>query len=620
MINERFQESDDVVTKVSVTPDVIRLDWAYTERAMYVDMFTPEWTLWDQKIIGVVSATLGSPIIHVVSTSDVVVGNEYIIEGSNTTQIIRVQAVDSVAKTVTAYSALSANYSSGVLKRSNFLLYTGYAEGRYAKYYYLGPLDLGNRDSDKKVIIRRLDNNATLNVYYRKSSSANWVSASVTHGTADAFSVVEDVYSLGGSRGLTDIKLISNIAGYTESLILYSVFVIDPDIFKTISTSTIFYLSTEGSDSNGDGSESSPWYSIDKVMDYLSPYWISSEVSVTIRIAAGHYSYSAPTTIYHPCGDRIFIEGEYKLDVDITGFVSATAGPLDSETGLVSWSVVLDVGTTLGTFEYSVGDYLLIHSNSTPGTLCVLHGCHKIISVDQGTGYIGIIIKYPNTIQFPTPALCSFKGYLLKTVLQYSNSGIFLNGKRRIGAISNLAIEGSSASATSGYAGICGYFQDVVTLRRVGIVNFNKGIYINSLLVHGYGTVSAEGTESDGATAISGCYYGYIVENMVSTVRALAAGNVIGFWSRSLSNYTFRNIGCIATGNVSYGIRCDGGRLNATGCIIGDNAPVQGCSIYAGKAGYVLAANYSLIGENNSGTIMSPAVNTVGNEQGYIDT
>lgn len=76
---------------------------------------------------------------------------------------------------------------------------------------------------------------------------------------------------------------------------------------RAIYEDVTFYLATTGEDLTGDGSSSSPWYSLEKVFDYLRGKTIYSEV--TISIGEGTFTGLGEVLINHPDSNYITISG-----------------------------------------------------------------------------------------------------------------------------------------------------------------------------------------------------------------------------------------------------------------------------------------------------------------------
>ena len=68
-----------------------------------------------------------------------------------------------------------------------------------------------------------------------------------------------------------------------------------------------FHLETSGDDTTGNGTSAAPWYSLHKVMEYISKYRIILDGQVIIELGPGNYMYSTPLVIDHPDSARIKI-------------------------------------------------------------------------------------------------------------------------------------------------------------------------------------------------------------------------------------------------------------------------------------------------------------------------
>ena len=72
-----------------------------------------------------------------------------------------------------------------------------------------------------------------------------------------------------------------------------------------IGSNTTFYVTTTGNDSTGDGSSGSPWATIGKAAEYLSERRIKKDVSVTVSVGSGTYTFTSNQKIAHPQGSQI---------------------------------------------------------------------------------------------------------------------------------------------------------------------------------------------------------------------------------------------------------------------------------------------------------------------------
>jgi len=82
------------------------------------------------------------------------------------------------------------------------------------------------------------------------------------------------------------------------------------DNATAITQNSTFYVATDGSDVDGDGSQLKPWATPHRAMAALSHYIIWSSAQVIIQCAAGNYVFNTPLNIDHPYGKQIVIQGE----------------------------------------------------------------------------------------------------------------------------------------------------------------------------------------------------------------------------------------------------------------------------------------------------------------------
>lgn len=85
-----------------------------------------------------------------------------------------------------------------------------------------------------------------------------------------------------------------------------SALTIDGDLASSvIGVSTTFYVTTNGNDTTGDGSQTSPWATPTRAAEYLSQRRIKSGVTVTVDIGAGTYTFTSSIRLDHPQGSQI---------------------------------------------------------------------------------------------------------------------------------------------------------------------------------------------------------------------------------------------------------------------------------------------------------------------------
>lgn len=165
-------------------------------------------------------------------------------------------------------------------------------------------------------------------------------------------------------------------------------------IIGQIVNDLVLYISTSGNDTDGNGTSSNPWLSINKAFAYLARKSISSNVTVTIQLSDGTYNTTEIQRCDHPNGDRIKITGENSYAKTISAVTASTGTGGDETTATATLTVN-------NTTNIAVGDYVMIrnmHENSDDfetytqtgtdfigsGSIVNLHGrgyCHHLNGV-----------------------------------------------------------------------------------------------------------------------------------------------------------------------------------------------------------------------------------------------
>ena len=338
------------------------------------------------------------------------------------------------------------------------------------------------------------------------------------------------------------------------------------------------YLSPTGNDTAGNGSSSAPWATIGRALRFLRDRWIASDATVTIQLADGQYSHTAPVEIAHPCGSRIAIVGQNSYAKTMSSVVSSSGSS-------GAWSLVLQLNNVS---NIAVGDYVLVTAASGGTNPLFAMGCHEITNVDSGNARITVTSKAINA-SAPSGAVAA-NVTVLKARLYWSagTAGIVCAHRNALGLLDKVAILGNSVAYSAGLCSSKGhdgtqwsaFGGEISCGASVGIANWNYGIYSNHT-----GQVYAN------SVVISGCLNGILssMGGSVSAQSALVTGCTNGMRSHNCS--------CLRANSAS-----------AICCTTG---------FWATAYGYILAASSVVSG---NGTDYSPVTNSQGNECGYIDT
>ena len=578
--------------------------------------------------------SVGSNTLDINDTTDLVEGREYVIYSSTHREAIEVLSITSSTRFI-INGTLSNAYGIGSTIARHSL--TGIPDTPLATdgdIYYAGPLYTNNADSTKRVIITRTENDATVSLYVKDTGvNTTWteypITASYNTGTVD----YEDEYEII-TKGYCELKIVCSHGATQEDVNIFQVFLLEPTSLYIISADTNFYVAIDGNDTTGDGTPDNPWATINYALEYLDDYIIMPNRYVTINVGPGHYDCVETVEIFHEQGRQISIKGTTSHEIYLTALTALTAStPADN---FVTWTSTF---TATDVSNIVTGDYVTIHVVTSPasGMHCFM-GCHEVISVDPVLSTVTLSVRHADQTS-PTLQACNLSATIYKVILDYTNvvandrgvKSAFLfsewqnnTGLRRI---EQMAIVGPDSSDTRSNYAVYLHGQSDVWVANLGISNWGRGIFTRddssvkfknangvvdttprdplALSVAcskcGYGMYHA-GTADSGAdgnvnTIFSGCKYGLYVTN--STLRM--AKYFIGCPSYAASGI-YQSLVLLYTSSF------------------------EGCSNFAAamlssSKGSFMQINSTWVNlGNNIATFSTPAVNTIGNENAYIDT
>lgn len=182
----------------------------------------------------------------------------------------------------------------------------------------------------------------------------------------------------------------------TTAVIDLSRFAKTEDVITRIKTNTTLYLSPTGSDTSGDGSSGSPWFSIKRAIEYLYDYSIDPNIHVTIRGLAGTYNYNNThkAVLKHPDSDRISINFDYANGA--TTYNNGSNFSITSD-GADGYRVSFGVDSASG---FSAGQYIKITSD-TYGLSCLYNGYFRLYAVNTGSNILTIEYNGYGPIRVP---------------------------------------------------------------------------------------------------------------------------------------------------------------------------------------------------------------------------
>lgn len=352
-----------------------------------------------------------------------------------------------------------------------------------------------------------------------------------------------------------------------------------------------FYVATTGNDTTGDGSSGNPWATVGKAITYLNDYRLSA--SQTINVAAGAYTEST-LTISHPDGIYIKIVGPAYVSKDILS-IQSSSGSSGDRSIILNMSSVSDV---------SIGDFIRVFGAAGGSNPNVINGIHEITNVDAINTRI-TIRDYNYYSSAPSGAVAVSSVPIAKARLNF-NGGTGIDISSNVNGLLTRIILVNTGTQASSYG-----IKDTSPMGYSGLVasgggmsNWDNGIQLaygklnvaTCLISHcAIGAWVSHGgvLNISGGDFITGCSsYGLCATNRATIIYS--------------SNYLMCNVNAI-TANM-------GGYIDVSSSIIANNTTT---ALFAEHGGFIFAVNAV---NTANGTWANPTVNTVGNDNSYIDT
>jgi hypothetical protein len=178
----------------------VELDWLYRNRRIAFELFADGYRLRNIAPVQVINGVMGDDSIDVADTTPFRVGHDYWLVEGNDVAMIRVAAILSPTR-LRLTSNLTRNYSNAaILTGQTFTPRTaGGVNAPVGSRWISKPINLGDDNNQRAVIIRRAHDGANVRLYYRDSiTSTNWSERqwSVKRvGAPDASNGVPDGYA-----------------------------------------------------------------------------------------------------------------------------------------------------------------------------------------------------------------------------------------------------------------------------------------------------------------------------------------------------------------------------------------------------------------------------------------
>jgi len=351
-----------------------------------------------------------------------------------------------------------------------------------------------------------------------------------------------------------------------------------------VSGNTTYYLATTGNDSTGNGSSGAPWKTVAKAVRVIYETSWELEAVATISVADGIYEFR----------ETLIKSGSATISIVSTNAVLAgTIADIVSSAALGgNWfSLRMDITSTT---DYSVDQ--LICRGGISGSLSFINGAWRITSIDSATDLTirlwsrtKAIVTGATSVAFTTPRVvfqCVDATMFTVKASDVSFSGIsFINetgtAEYAIDALGSHTIVLDSGCAFNGFTEAAVRLQD------------------SSLMFEDI--------------FFSDCFFAMELRDLsaasgVSVTVSASQDGIIAFGS-----YFYSDVSTFSS-NINRGLNANQySYLTALTPIIVDN--VTGFRINTVSAGIVTSATY-----NSNGTDLSPAANTEGNRNSYMQS
>ena len=308
-----------------------------------------------------------------------------------------------------------------------------------------------------------------------------------------------------------------------------------------ITSNLTLNVATTGNDTTGLGTAGAPWATPHRAMAYLSNYTIAQGVTVTVSVADGTYTFTTPLYLDHPNGSQIAINGGTTTGVRPT-------------TSLTGGNAVGNTGATL-----AANDALL---NAYYNTKWQFNGCNGLVCDSGGNVTVNTVLIRGNA-SLAIGVMAGNANTPVFSVFYASAGGINLG--------SNVAVH------NFGGIGVATYNNGTISAPQVTVTNCGlSGIQTN------YGGsifASSAVTNNNGVIGVL-CYFGGTIfaQGVVSRYNSLSG--VSTNWGGSID----ASGSSICTNNGNHGIlTLYGGEINAPGVTASNNAQNGIVTSYGGS-------------------------------------
>ena len=199
----------------------------------------------------------------------------------------------------------------------------------------------------------------------------------------------------------------------------------------SVTADATYYISPTGDDTNGDGSSTHPWATVNKFLATFARRWVPAAYTVTLVVKDGHYTNLDPITVAHPWATTLRIVGEHTYDKTMSS-VHGTTGSAGN------WAIVINLNNVT---NIAVDDYVLIKTASGGVSPALMCGCHRVINIDSANNRI-TLSSLNGSAAAPSGAVsCTVR--VVKSVLLFSGNAFIVSTSVLLGDL--VLVPGSAA-------------------------------------------------------------------------------------------------------------------------------------------------------------------------------
>jgi hypothetical protein len=157
----------------SSVAQALQLDWLYRDLQIELELFYDSWTLLDPMTNVVTDAVAGDDSMDLDSVAGIVPGKEYVVFDDGNQESVIITEILSATR-VRVATNMGHSYKNALLRRTSWTVADGKAIAVDGGIYLAGPINMGDEDADKTVVMRRGSNDGLISIYFKDATHAVW--------------------------------------------------------------------------------------------------------------------------------------------------------------------------------------------------------------------------------------------------------------------------------------------------------------------------------------------------------------------------------------------------------------------------------------------------------------